>query len=141
MGRTSIYRQSGVIPHRRRDGRIEILLVTSRNGRRWVIPKGIIEPHLSPRRSAEKEALEEAGIKGRVSRKSIGSYTYEKWSGTCHVEVFEMKVERVEAKWQEQVRTRRWFAISDAASKVDQKKLKQLIREVGSRASLNGKAK
>lgn len=137
LGKTNIYRQSGVIPYRTGKGKVEILLITSRSGRRWVIPKGIVEPHLSPRRSAAKEALEEAGIKGKLSRKSIGSFTYEKWSGTCHVDVFEMRVERQMEKWQEQVRTRRWFSVSDAAAKVDEKKLRQLIRDVGSRVSSN----
>ncbi len=133
MAKTSIFRQSGVIPYRIKKGRVEILLVTSRSGKRWVIPKGIVEPHLSSRRSAAKEALEEAGIEGKLSRKSIGSYVYKKWSGTCEVEVFTMKVEQQRKKWQEQVRTRRWFSPAKAATRVDEKKLTQLIRMVGER--------
>lgn len=137
MGKTSIFRQSGVIPYRIRKGRVEILLVTSHSGKRWVIPKGIVEPYLSPRRSASKEALEEAGIEGKLARKSIGSYVYKKWSGTCEVEVFPMKVEEQRERWQEQVRTRRWFSPAGAASKVDEKKLKQLIRTVGERVAVD----
>jgi len=139
LAKTSIFRQSGVIPYRIKKGRVEILLVTSRSGTRWVIPKGIVEPHLSPRRSAAKEALEEAGIEGKLSRRSIGSYAYRKWSGTCEVEIFEMKVERQRAKWQEQVRTRRWFSPSRAAARVTEKKLKELIRTVGAKFATDSK--
>jgi len=130
-----------VIPYRKKNGKVEIMLVTNRSGKRWVIPKGIVEPHLSPRSSAAKEAVEEAGIKGKLSRKSIGDYTYNKWSGTCKVEVFDMKVTLVMAKWPEQVRVRRWFSVADAVTKVDERKLKHLIREVGARLSSDDKKK
>lgn len=135
LAKTSIYRQSGVIPYRIKKGRVEILLVTSRSGKRWVIPKGIVEPHLSPRRSAAKEAVEEAGIEGKLSRRPIGSYTYRKWKGLCEVEVFRMQVERQYASWQEQVRTRRWFSPAGAATRVNEKRLKQLIRSVGEKVA------
>ena len=36
--------QSGVIPYRIMDGQIEVMLITSSGGKRWVIPKGLIEP-------------------------------------------------------------------------------------------------
>ena len=85
--------------------------------------------------------MEEAGIKGKLSRKSIGDYTYNKWSGTCKVEVFDMKVTLVMAKWPEQVRVRRWFSVADAVTKVDERKLKHLIREVGARLSSDDKKK
>ena len=71
-------KQSAVIPFRRRDGQLEVLLITSSNNKRWVIPKGVKEPELSPRKSAAREALEEAGIEGPVSGESIGTYAYEK---------------------------------------------------------------
>jgi 8-oxo-dGTP pyrophosphatase MutT (NUDIX family) len=135
LGKNNVYRQSGVIAYRVEDGRVEVLLVTSRSSKRWVIPKGLVEPHLSPRRSAAKEAMEEAGIKGDVSRHSVGSYEYDKWSGTCHVEVFEMHVERELKRWPEDWRTRKWFSVPKAVKKVDEKKLKRLIREAGKRVA------
>ena len=76
------YRQSGVIPFRKRKGKLELLMVTSTNKKRWVIPKGVKEPHLSPKKSAIKEAWEEAGIRGKVSGGAIGAYRYRKWGGT-----------------------------------------------------------
>lgn len=122
--------QSAVIPYRERDGKLEILLITSRKRRRWVIPKGVKEPELSAQVSAAQEALEEAGIEGRVSERPIGYYEYEKWGGTCRVEVFTMAVEKVHEQWLENYRGREWISIAEAARRAKEKQLKQLIRSV-----------
>lgn len=122
--------QSAVIPYRERDGKVEILLITSRKRRRWVIPKGVKEPELSAQVSAAQEALEEAGIEGGVSKRPIGYYEYEKWGGTCRVEVFTMVVEKVHEQWLENYRGREWASIAEAARRVKEKQLKQLIRSV-----------
>ena len=55
---TLIYRQSAVLPYRMRDGDPEVLLISSRKGTRWVLPKGIVEPGLTPPESAAKESRE-----------------------------------------------------------------------------------
>ena len=125
-----IYRQSGVIPYRYKDGDIEVMLITSRKGKRWVIPKGIVEPHLTPQDSAAQEAWEEAGLVGRVSSQAIGSYRYDKWSGTCHVEVFLLQVETVLATWPEiDLRSREWLTPAEAASRVDEQQLQQMLQD------------
>ena len=74
-----LFEQSGVIPYRRREELVEALLITSSDGRRWGIPKGVVEPNLTSAESAAKEAFEEAGIRGRIHPESIGTYSYEKW--------------------------------------------------------------
>ena len=126
-----IYKQSGVIPYRFIDDQIQILLVTSRSGRRWVIPKGIIEPDLSPQESAQKEAYEEAGVSGEISGKSLGTYSYKKWGGTCTVTVFLLKVEEILEDWEESyLRTREWMSVEEAVTRVDERKLKDLIRDI-----------
>ena len=61
-----IYRQSAVLPYRRAGDEIQVLLITSRNGARWVLPKGIVEPGMSVPASVAKEAREEAGIASEV---------------------------------------------------------------------------
>ena len=95
-----MYRQSAVIPYRfNGQGKLRLLLITSRKRKRWIIPKGVIEPDLSSRKSAAKEALEEAGILGSVSDDMLGTYEYAKWGGVCHVEVFGMRVERILEEW------------------------------------------
>ncbi|NNJ93833.1 MAG: NUDIX hydrolase, partial [Halobacteria archaeon] len=103
------YKQSGVIPIRKRHGKIELLMVTSTNKKRWVIPKGVKEPDLSLKKSAIKEAWEEAGVRGKVSKPAIGAYRYRKWGGVCTVEVYVMEVSKVVSHWQESFRDRRWF--------------------------------
>ena len=81
------YRQSGVIPLRCKGKKTEVLLVTSRGGKRWIIPKGIIEPGLSAGESALREAWEEAGAQGDLRSGAAGSYRYRKWGGVCTVAV------------------------------------------------------
>jgi 8-oxo-dGTP pyrophosphatase MutT (NUDIX family) len=122
------YHQSAVIPYRIQNGIIEVLLITSFKRKRWVIPKGVIEPELSAGESAAHEAWEEAGLVGQVSTSSIGSYDYDKWGGTCHVEVFLMLVEKVLDDWPEAgFRDRQWVSVAEAAWRVNEKKLKQLL--------------
>ena len=124
------YRQSGVIPFRKRKGKLELLMVTSTNKKRWVIPKGVKDPHLSPKKSAIKEAWEEAGIRGKVSRGAIGAYRYRKWGGTCTVKVFAMEVKQVVSKWEESFRDREWFSHREALRRLEGKDLQQLVRQL-----------
>ena len=123
-----MFNQSGVIPYRSRNGEIEVLLITSRKQKHWVIPKGIVEVPLTPQDSAAKEAWEEAGITGQVSQTPVGSYQYFKWGGTCHVEVFLLRVEAVLENWPEaDLRTRRWLSVEAAAGQVEEQQLRQLL--------------
>ena len=121
------YTQSAVIPYRIGDQGPEFLLISNRKKTRWIIPKGVKEPHLSAASSAAKEAVEEAGILGTVDPKSIGSYTYDKWGGTCIVEVYLMEVETILDEWPENSRDREWLPLAEAVRKVDEPRLKQLL--------------
>lgn len=125
------YNQSGVIPFRMQSDVIEILLITSKRRKRWIIPKGIIEQHVSPQESAAKEALEEAGVRGRVHATPIGEYEYDKWHGTCKVKVFPMEVTEILGQWLESgFRHRKWVSPEEAAALVDEPELKQIIRRI-----------
>ena len=123
-----IYRQSAVLPYRLRDGDPEVLLITSRGGRRWVLPKGIVEPGMTAPASAAKEAREEAGIEGRVSKRCLGSYRQDKWGGTCRIKVFPMKVTAEFADWPEAaIRRRAWLPLSAAIERVEDKRLRRIV--------------
>ncbi|MEE9501394.1 MAG: NUDIX hydrolase [Candidatus Aminicenantaceae bacterium] len=125
-----IYNQSGVVPFRLEKGKVQILLVTSRSRKRWVIPKGIIEPDLSPQESAKKEAYEEAGVSGKICGEAVGTYTYNKWGGTCTVKVFLLEVEKTLEDWSESYfRTREWMSVEEAVKRVDETELKEIIRD------------
>jgi phosphohistidine phosphatase len=121
------FRQSAVIPFRQGPSGLEVMLITSRKRRRWVVPKGIVEPDLSEAESAAKEALEEAGIEGRVLPRPVGRYEYAKWGGTCHVDVFAMEVEQELDDWLESFRDREWVSPAEAADRVREQELKEMI--------------
>ncbi len=63
-------------PSSKRNSQIEVLLVTSLNSKRWILPKGWLEPELSPAENAAREAFEEAGVTGKVSPQPVGAYHY-----------------------------------------------------------------
>jgi phosphohistidine phosphatase len=123
-----IYRQSAVVPYRWNNGELEVLIISSSGGKRWVIPKGIVEPGLSPAQSAAVEAGEEAGVEGDVGITPLGRYRYRKWGGICEVEVYPMVVHHELPEWPESNRRRRrWLPVDRAAKKIDRKKLRKLI--------------
>ncbi|HEY1934850.1 MAG TPA: NUDIX hydrolase [Acetobacteraceae bacterium] len=71
--------QYGALPYSlNKAGEIEVLLLTSRTRRRWIIPKGWPIKGLKPAKSAAREAFEEAGVRGTVSGKPLGRFTYDK---------------------------------------------------------------
>ena len=127
------FRQSGAIPYRRVGPGIEVLLITSSDGSRWIIPKGIIEPNMSAADSAAKEAVEEAGLVGHVSAQPIGEFTYSKWGGTCHVEVFALEVVQEMESWPESnVRKREWLSLEEACKRISDGNLRALLARIPS---------
>lgn len=123
-----MFRQSAVMPYRRDNSDLEVLLVTSRKGKRWVLPKGVVERGMTAEDSALKEALEEAGIRGSVKGRALGTYRYRKWRGVCTVEVFAMAVEKELPTWPEcAVRKRKWHSIEDARKRLDEPELKAIV--------------
>jgi 8-oxo-dGTP pyrophosphatase MutT (NUDIX family) len=127
------FNQSAAIPFRRIDGRIEVALITSTGGKRWVIPKGVIDPGETAASTAIRETEEEAGLRGRLSADVVGTYDYEKWGGTCHVEVFMLDVEEAMEEWDESdVRRREWISPEEAARRVREAELKEMLRSMPS---------
>jgi phosphohistidine phosphatase len=122
------YRQAAVIPYRRRGGKLEILLITTHLGKHWGVPKGVVDPGETPVAAAVREALEEAGIRGRLHKDFRDRYSYKKWGGTCTVEVFALEVTDELADWDERAqRQRRWLAAENAAGMVKQAALGRII--------------
>ncbi|WP_269716724.1 NUDIX hydrolase [Caulobacter sp. NIBR2454] len=129
-----VSQQYGALPFRLRDG-LEILLITSRETQRWVIPKGWPMERKTPAGAAATEAWEEAGVKGEVSETSIGAYRYDKVLRKsevlrCRVDVFPLRVLVQTIAWPESdQRTVRWTNPEDAAASVAEPELAQLIRD------------
>ena len=113
---------------------IEVLLITRRRSKRWIIPKGWPEEHLTPSKLAALEAFEEAGLKGRVGKRKIGNFNYVKRldannSVICDVDVFAMKVTAQYLDFPEKgQRELRWLKLKKAAALIEEKELAQLIR-------------
>lgn len=123
-----ICHQSGIIPYRYKSGKLEILLITSLSGKKWIIPKGIVEDGMSAEESAMKEAFEEAGINGEIEDTAIGSYAYPKWGMICKVLVFPCKVSNLADNWPEKgERERHWFPWKKALDKLRVKELRKLV--------------
>src|ERR1700678_3788563 len=93
----SLLRQAAAIPIRAG----QVCLVSSRSGKRWVIPKGCLEPGMTAGEIALQEAWEEAGLSGVLQQEPVGSYVYEKAGFTCHVTVFLMQVSAAADDWPE----------------------------------------
>lgn len=122
------FQQSAVIPYRFQENRLEVLLITTRKGR-WIIPKGVVDPGNTPLESAANEAWEEAGVEGAISGEIFGHYAYEKWGGTCEVDVYLMQVQTVHASWPEQdFRDREWLSPDAAADRVREPELQAMLR-------------
>jgi len=124
-----------VVPWRRgADGAAEVLLITSRETRRWVVPRGNPIAGLRPHEAAAQEAYEEAGIRGPVETRTLGTYRYDKRrrDGSllpAEVHLYRMLVAEEASAWPERgQRERRWFAPEAAAAAVDEPELAALIR-------------
>lgn len=125
--------QAAALPWRRGADGIEILLLTSRGTGRWVLPKGWPEGEERPIETAEREALEEAGVSGTLVPAEIGRFIYAKSTGSglqkrCEVQVFAMQVEAEHEDWPERaVRERRWFSPEEAAEQVVERGLSEIL--------------
>lgn len=128
----SARRQFAALPYRR-DGGLEVMLVSSRETRRWVLPKGWPMKGKKPHAVAAIEALEEAGLLGKIGKKPIGSYHYIKRMPNgatlaCEVDVFPFRVQKQRKNWRERdQRMTSWFDAKEAAHLVDEPELCELL--------------
>ena len=114
-----VRQQAAVIPYRIRKERLEVALVTTSDGRGWIVPKGSVDAGERPRDAAIREAIEEAGLRGIVTRKPLGRYRHVKGKDSMRVDVYLMQVTKVLNRWSEDgVRRRRWMKVSAAAARL-----------------------
>lgn len=131
--------QYAALPWRLRGEAVQILLVTSRRTRRWIIPKGWPMDGVTPTEAAAQEAFEEAGVRGAIDKAAVGQYRYMKLRRDgmelpTRVEVFALKVTEESPDWDEMdARERRWCSVSEAAEAVLEPQLKMVIRRFGAR--------
>ena len=130
-----VYNQIGALCYKTVDDKTQVLLITSRKSKRWIIPKGWKIDKLSDRKSAALEAWEEGGVQGKVSNRSIGTYDYRKKNDlgdffTCRVKVYGLRVKSLKRKFPEQgQRQLQWVDTNKAIEYVFEPELKKLITE------------
>lgn len=127
--------QVAALCYRERDEGREVLLVTSRDTGRWIIPKGWPIRGLSSAQAAKQEAWEEAGVsKGAMADTSIGTYTYDKTLSSgmpvpVETLVYPLEVTNLKENFPEShERQRKWVSTSDAAGLVQENELKSILR-------------
>lgn len=132
-------RQCAAVPLTGAAGETRVVLVTSRDTRRWVVPKGWVEPGEAPHISAAREAFEEAGLEGEAEPDPLGTYAYDKRKSgglvlPCEVLVFRYRVARLLTHWPERhQRERRLFRPEAAAALVLEPELARLLRNLADR--------
>lgn len=126
--------QYGAVCWRMAKGGVQVLLVTSRETGRWVVPKGWPINGMSPEKSSAREAWEEAGVRGAVHAQCLGLYSYDKLVGPtrsalpCVVALYGIRVEELAKRFPERAqRRRKWFAAAKAATKVDEPELRSIL--------------
>ena len=126
--------QFAALPWRLSEGGTrQIMLLTSRETRRWVIPKGWPMKKRKPAEVASQEAYEEAGLSGQiVDKRPLGTFVYEKrlakGAVLCQVRVFSFRVERQLDDWPEKnERETQWFDADEAATLVEEGGLADII--------------
>ena len=134
-GKRAVRTQFGALCWRVRADKLEFLLVTSRQRKRWIVPKGWPVDGATPAEAAKTEAWEEAGAKGKVSPVCLGIYSYNKYLDKkdvlpCVVAVFPVKVKSLKRKYPEaSERKRKWFSRKRAAALLAEPELSKMVRE------------
>lgn len=127
--------QVAALCYRRRKKNIEILLVKSLGRGNWILPKGWPMDDRSLAKAAATEAFEEAGAKGKIRKKPVGTYSYTKSQKDgdlveCQALAYEMEVSDIKKTFPEsEIRTARWFPQHKAAESVAFKQLRKLIKD------------
>ncbi len=127
--------QFAALCYRVRDGKVQVLLITSRNAKRWIVPKGWPMNAKTPAAAAEQEAWEEAGVQGQVTGGCLGVYSYAKDMGDGEIlpvvaMVYPVKVKATLDDYPEAgQRRRKWVSRKKATRMVMEPELARLIRD------------
>ena len=128
-----LLKQVGALPLRKAPSNtIEVLLVSSRDTGRWVIPKGWPSKRMTDSAAAAREAKQEAGVTGKIAKNPVGSYRYRKIEKEnirlIEVDVYLLWVKKEKKQWKEKAeRNRVWFDAQTASRKVREPNLRALI--------------
>lgn len=135
-------RQCAALPFKEEGGETLVMLITSWETGRWILPKGWAEKRLTEAELAAKEAYEEAGIIGDVSPAPISCYHYTKRmeveNRECAVNVYPLRVTQLLDVWKEaHQRRREWFTLPQAALHVDDGELVTILLSLAAPRTLS----
>lgn len=143
---TMVGMQVAALCHRRnRRGRVEILLITSRDTGRWVLAKGWPIKGLTAAGAAAREAFEEAGATGEIDSDCLGVFPYAKLLEPENelpvmVAVYALEVAELADRYPEKgQRRRKWLRPKKAAQMVAEPELAALIGAFGLARKARGK--
>jgi len=124
---------------KKKQAQVEVLLLTSRDTGRWVIPKGWPMDGKKPHAVAEQEAYEEAGVRGKANKEPLGFFSYQKGMAgglkvLCRVQVHALEVTGMTKNFPEKAsRKLEWVSCEEAATRVNEPELQDLLRGFPSR--------
>lgn len=123
-------KQYGVIPFLRRESGVEVVMITSASGF-WIFPKGQYEKKLGKRGTAELEAYEEAGIKGKLLKQNAyRTKVYIKSGEQVHLTLYALEIRSLDKKWKEDGRReRRVLSIAKAKKLITSEKLMDCLKK------------
>lgn len=128
-----LLKQVGALPLRKTPNKtLEVLLISSRDTGRWIIPKGWPSKRMADSAAAAREAKQEAGVTGRIAKLPFGNYRYRKIEKESirliDVTVYLLWVKKEKTEWKEKLQRRRvWFDVQTASRKVREPKLRALL--------------
>lgn len=124
-------RQVGTIPYLKVNGKVKLVLVTSRSSGKWIFPKGNLEPNMSKRRVAAMEAYEEAGLRGTIPRGKSTVVPIRRRGCRIDLQLFPMNVRSVLPKWPEQKQRKRIIVSPQkAAALLDDEAVSRCIEDL-----------
>ncbi|NND18448.1 MAG: NUDIX hydrolase [Silicimonas sp.] len=132
-GKRDVRTQFGALCWRVVNDKVQVLLITSRRRKRWILPKGWPMDEATPVEAAQTEAWEEAGVTGKAKSVCLGIYSYIKEMDEgeqlpCVVAVFPVKVKKIRSDWPEKsMRRRKWMSLKEASKAVAEKELADII--------------
>jgi 8-oxo-dGTP pyrophosphatase MutT (NUDIX family) len=131
-GKTDLRTQFAALCYRIKADKVQFCIVTSRRSGRWIVPKGWPMNGETPMDAAATEAFEEAGVRGKISPRPVGVFSYYKVRSEnelpCMAVVYPLKVKKVLKRWPEdKERTRKWVSRKKAAAMVDNPELGNII--------------
>lgn len=133
---------SGAIPYRFEGGELQILCITSRISKKWIVPKGVWDAGLDLNEVAAKETWEEAGVVGTIDDRALGIYEEDNEGRIDRVELFALAVEKQEEDWPEKsFRERRWLGFDEARSEIFYPDVAALMQKLKERLTAEGSFK